>query len=46
MTSSYAQDIEVGPVRVDTGNDWLDFAFVVILLVALAVIYRFIGRVR
>lgn len=27
-----AQSIEVGPVKVDTGKDWLDLAFAIILI--------------
>jgi hypothetical protein len=33
-----AQEIEVGPVRVDTGNDWMDFGFVLIILILIAVL--------
>lgn len=33
MLYSSAQDIEVGPIRVDTGSDWMDFWFVLILIV-------------
>lgn len=39
-----AQDIEVGPISVDTGNDWLDFWFVIVLIVVSAVAYITIKR--
>lgn len=38
--NSYAQDIDVGPVHVDTGNNWLDITFVLIILIAIAIIFR------
>lgn len=36
-----AQEIEVGPVRVDTGNDWMDLGFVIVLLVIVAILATF-----
>ncbi len=38
MFSAWAQDISVGPVTVDTGSNWLDFGFVVVLLVVVTVL--------
>lgn len=38
MSEHEVQAIDVGPVRVDTGNDWMDLGFGVIFLVLLAVI--------
>lgn len=35
---AFAQDIEVGPVRVDTGDNLLDLGFAVILLFFVALI--------
>lgn len=43
MFSAWAQDISAGPVTVDTGNNWLDFGFVIALLVlvtVLGIIYK------
>lgn len=34
-----AQDIEVGPVRVDTGNDWMDLGFVLILVIVIGTLF-------
>jgi len=39
ITTAHAQDISVGPVRVDTGNDFMDLGFVVILIVVLLIAY-------
>lgn len=39
------QAIEVGPVKVDTGSDWLDFGFVVALLVILAAIHIVVKKI-
>lgn len=30
-----AQDIKVGPIDVDTGNDWQDLGFVVVIIAVL-----------
>ncbi len=38
MFSAWAQDISAGPVTVDTGSNWHDFGFVVVLLVAVTVL--------
>ena len=38
MFSAWAQDISAGPVTVDTGSNWLDFGFVVALLVVVTVL--------
>lgn len=35
----YSQDIEVGPIRVDTGDDWTDFIMVIMLVVIVAAAY-------
>lgn len=34
-----SQDIDVGPIHVDTGNDYMDIAFVVILIAVLIIGY-------
>lgn len=39
MFAAYAQDIEVGPIKVDTGNDWMDFGFVIVLILLVAFLY-------
>lgn len=36
----FAQDIEVGPVRVDTGTPELDFIFVIVLLVVVIIMWK------
>lgn len=41
---AYSQDIEVGPVRVDTGNDWMDFGFVIVFVILIAVLFKISGR--
>ncbi len=43
MFGAWAQDIKAGPVTVDTGSNWLDFGFVIVLLVVvtgLAIVYK------
>lgn len=40
----FAQDIEVGPIRVDTGHDWTDFGMVVMLIVIVAFVYVVVKR--
>jgi hypothetical protein len=45
MQQATAQSIDVGPVKVDTGNDYLDFAFVLVLLAALLVGYAIKRRI-
>lgn len=40
-----AQDIDVGPVHVDTGNDYLDLGFVIVLLAALLLGYALKRRI-
>ena len=42
--NAYAQDISVGPVEVDTGNNWLDFGMVVALLIIGSICYIAIKR--
>jgi len=44
MNAASAQDIEVGPVRVDTGNGLLDIAAAAGLLVLAAVVVVFVRR--
>ena len=44
MGETVAQDIEVGPVHVDTGDDWMDLGFVIVLLVVVAVIAIVVRR--
>lgn len=39
-----AQDIEVGPIRVDTGNDWMDFWFILILIIVAAGAYILVKK--
>jgi hypothetical protein len=42
---AYAQEIDVGPVKVDTGNDWMDFGFALVFVgIFLAVYVIFIRR--
>ena len=40
--NAQAQEIEVGPVRVDSGNDWFDLGAVILLLVVVALVGRYI----
>ena len=42
--NAYAQDISVGPIEVDTGNDWMDFWFVIALLIIASICYIAIKR--
>jgi hypothetical protein len=42
-TATVAQDIEVGPVRVDTGNDWMDLGFVLLLLIVIVGLWKWSG---
>jgi hypothetical protein len=41
-----AQSVEVGPVKVDTGNDWLDFTFALVLLGAFVAGTVIVKRMR
>ena len=45
VTSAVAQDIAVGPVNVDIGNDYLDLAFVLVILAALLIGYALKKRI-
>lgn len=42
--NTYAQDIRVGEIEVDTGNDWLDLAFVTFLIILVAVLAHKLRR--
>ena len=44
ITRAQAQDIEVGPIRVDSGNHWTDFFTVLVLIVAASVAFIVIKR--
>lgn len=42
--NAYAQDVEVGPVRVDTGNDAVDIAAAAGLFILAAIVYIVVRR--
>ena len=42
-TQAHSQYIKVGPIEADTGNDFLDFGFVIILVVLIAVVWKYKG---
>lgn len=44
MREAFAQDVEVGPVRVDTGNAALDLAGALVLLAAFAIAVIVVSR--
>lgn len=44
ISTARAQDIETPWVRVDTGNDWRDLGFFLIVVVVLAATYVFVRR--
>jgi hypothetical protein len=44
--SAAGQEIETPWVRVDTGSDWLDLLFVVMILVVIAALYLIVQGIR